>query len=106
MTRRLVAFSLTAATWVVAAPSWAQQPVPTSHAIQLGLRSGYGVPFGKTGRTVTDQADSDLSAAIKGQIPIGLDVGYLAAPNFYVGLTLQYGFSAGQPLYAMIPCGV
>jgi len=102
MTRQVVAFSLAAATLLIAASSSAQRPVPTSHAIQLGLHLGYGVPFGKTGRTVTDLTDDDLSASIKGQIPIGLDVGYLATPNFYVGLALQYGFgligSAGTGL--------
>jgi outer membrane protein W len=92
MTRQVVAFSLAAAMLTVAAPSWAQQPVPTSHALQLGLRTGYAVPLGKTGRTANDLVDEDLSASIKGQIPIGLDVGYLATPNFYIGLTLQYGF--------------
>jgi hypothetical protein len=58
MTRRVVVFFLAAATLLVAAPSWAQEPVPISHAIQLGLRAGYGVPFGKTGRTVAARCRS------------------------------------------------
>jgi outer membrane protein W len=102
MTRQVVAFSLAAATLLIAGTSSAQRPVPTSHAIQLGLHLGYGVPFGKTGRTASDLTDDDVSASIKGQIPIGLDVGYLATPNFYIGVTLQYGFglvgSAGNGL--------
>jgi len=94
MMRQVVAFSLAVATLLIAAKSSAQRPVAASNgsAIQIGLRLGYGVPFGKTGRTVTDQVDDDLSASIKGQIPIGLDVGYLATPQFYIGLALQYGF--------------
>jgi outer membrane protein W len=74
----------------------AQQLVPATNgrAIQIGLRVGYGVPFGKTGRTATDVGgDDSLSRAIiKGQIPIGLDVGYRITSNVDVSLLLQYGF--------------
>ena len=104
MVRQLVAVSLAGATLLVAGTTSAQQPTPAGDrgAIQLGLRFGYGVPFGKTGRTATDLVDDDLSASIKGQIPIGVDAGYLITPNVYVGLLFQYGFglvgSAGTAL--------
>lgn len=94
MGRHVMAFSLAGAALLVAGPVLAQHPVPSAGAgaIQLGLRFGYGVPFGKTGRTATDGTDDDLSRSIKGQVPIGIDAGYLITPNIYVGLLFQYGF--------------
>lgn len=103
MVRQLVAVSLAAATLLIAGASSAQQPTPAGDrgAIQLGLRLGYGVPFGKTGRTATDLVDDDLSSSMKGQIPIGIDAGDLITPAIYVGLLFQYGFgligSSGEP---------
>ncbi len=94
MSRCLVAVSLGAATLLIAATTSARQPTPAGDrgAIQVGLRFGYGVPFGKTGRTATDLVDNDLSSSISGQIPIGFDAGYLITPHVYVGLLFQYGF--------------
>lgn len=88
------AFCLAVATLMVAPAASAQQlvPAPTGRAIQIGLRVGYGVPFGKTGRTVSDLIDGDLSRSIKGQIPIGVDVGYRITSHVDVGLLFQYGF--------------
>jgi len=93
MIKRLAAFSLAPAILLLAGPASAQQVVPASDrgAIELGVRFGYGVPSGKTGR-VNGSADDYLSRTIKGQIPIGIDAGYLVTPRVYVGLSLQYGF--------------
>ena len=93
MIRRLVVFSFALAIFLVAGPARAQQLVPARDrgAIQLGVRVGYGVPSGKTGN-VNGSADDELSRTIKGQIPIGIDAGYLITPTVYVGLSLQYGF--------------
>ncbi len=94
MIRQLVVVSVAAATLLAAGPISAQQLVPVGDrgAIQLGLGLGYGVPFGKTGRIATDTTDDDLSRSIKGQIPIGIDAGYLITPVVYVGLAFKYGF--------------
>jgi outer membrane protein W len=95
MSRRLVAVTLGAATLLIAATTSARQPSAPAGgrgAIQVGLRLGYGVPFGKTGSTATDLVDDDLSRSISGQIPIGIDAGYLITPHVYVGLLFQYGF--------------
>jgi outer membrane protein W len=103
MAKRLVAVSFAATTLLFAGLAAAQQPERAGGrgAIQLGLRLGYGAPFGTTGRTATDAADDDLARSIKGQIPIGIDAGYLVTPNVYLGLLFQYGFgfigSAGTP---------
>jgi hypothetical protein len=40
--------------------------------LDLGLRSGYSLPFGSGGYN----ADDSLSDAIKGALPLWLDVGY------------------------------
>ncbi len=82
---------------LVAAPSSAQRLVPASNrgAIQLGLRVGYGAPFGKSGATPNGMADNDLSFLVKGQVPVAVDAGYLINPNVYVGLLFQYGFGSG-----------
>lgn len=94
MSRHLMAFSLAGAVLLVAGPLSAQQQAPSRDqgAIQLGIRLGYGAPFGKVGRTASEMVDQDLSSGIKGQIPIGVDAGYLFNPNIYVGLLFQYGF--------------
>jgi outer membrane protein W len=60
-------------------------------AIQVGLRVGYGVPLGHTGHTATDTQDHTLSSTIKGQIPLGVDAGYLFDSTLYLGLSFQYG---------------
>src|SRR3954464_4725529 len=60
-------------------------------AIQVGLRVGYGVPLGHTGHTATDTQDHSLSSTIKGQIPLGVDAGYLFDSTLYLGLSFQYG---------------
>lgn len=92
--RQIATSSLAVVMLLAAAPSWAQKLVPSSNrgAVQLGLRLGYGAPFGKLGTTATAMAGNDLSFFIKGQVPVAVDAGYLVNPNVYVGLLFQYGF--------------
>jgi outer membrane protein W len=93
MMRRLVVVSLAAATLLLAGPASAQSaPAGNRGAVQLGLRVGYGVPFGKGGRRATDTTDNHLSDTVKGQVPIGIDAGYLFTRRVYVGVMFQYGF--------------
>ncbi|MGZ3474921.1 MAG: hypothetical protein ACXWUG_11955, partial [Polyangiales bacterium] len=62
--------------------------------IELGLRTGFGIPLGKSSESDNPAASSDagkLSSGITGQIPIWLDVGYRINPNIYAGVYFQYG---------------
>lgn len=106
MVRQAAASFLLIAMLLVAGRSSAQQQPPSSNgsAIQIGLRFGYGVPFGQFGQT-SDELNpikGAISSFIAGQIPIGLDAGYLITPHVYVGLLFLYGFgvesSAGREL--------
>ncbi|QSQ21471.1 outer membrane beta-barrel protein [Pyxidicoccus parkwayensis] len=56
----------------------------------LGLRAGYGLPFGKA----AGGGDSDsgkLSDFVSGVVPLQLDAGYFINSNVYVGANFQYG---------------
>lgn len=55
--------------------------------LELGLRTGYGLPFGKA----TGAATADLNEAIAGQVPLWLDLGARLNHRFYVGGYLAYG---------------
>ena len=61
-------------------------------AFELGLRTGYGIPFGHTGKAPGDTTDDKLSSSIKGEIPLWVDLGYRLNPAMYVGASFQYGF--------------
>ncbi len=58
---------------------------PTPARIRLGIRLGYGAPLG-----AYDQ-NFDLSDSVTGQIPIGVDVGYMVSRHILLGLYGQYG---------------
>jgi len=66
--------------------------------LALGLRLGYAMPMGKAGAIppasggTADTSDDDVHDAVKGMIPIWLDVGYRINPALYVGAFFQYGF--------------
>lgn len=62
------------------------QDVGKESGVQLGLRTGYGIPMGNA------QKDAPLSDAYSGMIPIWLDAGYRFNPNIYAGAMFQYGF--------------
>jgi hypothetical protein len=56
----------------------------------LGVRAGFGLPFGKTD---DDTSNSSMSDGVTGMIPLWLDVGYRLNPNVQIGAFLQYGFA-------------
>lgn len=97
---------------VSAASAFADGPT----GIELGLRTGYALPFGNasggstftttTGTTTatTMTTGSSLSDGVSGQIPLWVDVGYRFTPNFYIGGFFQYGF-AFIPNTAATGCG-
>ena len=67
-------------------------PRAAGGAIEFGLRTGYGIPLGHTGRAAGDTSDDALSSSIKGEIPLWLDFGYRFDPRMYLGLSFQYAF--------------
>ncbi|HEY4187104.1 MAG TPA: hypothetical protein VGP07_18655 [Polyangia bacterium] len=99
MTKTLSLLAVSATTLLLARPGFAQTGEPQGGAIEVGLRTGYGIPLGHTGRTANDTTDDKLSGSIKGEIPLWLDLGYRIDPQIYVGLSFQYAFG-------LIPSGV
>jgi hypothetical protein len=65
-------------------PSTAQELT----GVELGVRTGYSLPFGKGGADAT----RDLKEGIAGAIPLWLDLGYRINPQFMVGGYFLYGF--------------
>ncbi|WP_338864514.1 outer membrane beta-barrel protein [Myxococcus stipitatus] len=57
----------------------------------LGLRAGFGVPFGKIAASDDGQTSNKLSDAFSAAIPLQLEAGYFFNPNIYVGAYFQYG---------------
>lgn len=53
---------------------------------ELGVRTGYALPFGKM-----DAKSTDVSDTISGQIPIWLDVGYRVTPSLVLAAYGQLG---------------
>jgi hypothetical protein len=104
MTKFLSLLGIAAMTFLFSPLGFAQTEAPgesavAGGAIEVGLRAGYGLPFGHTGRLAGDLSDDKLSASVKGEIPLWLDVGYRLDPRMYVGLSFQYAFG-------LVPSGV
>jgi hypothetical protein len=71
--------------------------------IELGLRTGYALPFGDAsspttststtgGVTTVTTGGGSVDKLITGQIPLWIDAGYRIIPSVYVGGFFQYGF--------------
>jgi len=65
------------------------EPAHADTKLELGLRTGYGIPLGKAAGGDGSGKVSDL---IAGQIPIWLDVGARFSDHYYLGLYYSYGF--------------
>jgi hypothetical protein len=86
--------------FLCAAPAWAQDffleanptavtketPRDPNRGLQLGLRTGYGLPFGKL------YGDANVRGDVNGIIPIWVDAGYRINPSIYVGAYGSFGF--------------
>jgi len=84
----------------------ADEPTSRNHGFELGLRTGYGLPFGKTtgsgptptttngANTQSENGAAALGDSVKGQVPLGLDIGYRITPAWYAGVYLNYGFTS------------
>jgi outer membrane protein W len=57
----------------------------------VGLRAGYGLPFGNS---VGGEDEEKLSDTVSSVIPLQLDVGYFLSSNLYVGGSFQYGIAS------------
>lgn len=55
-------------------------------SLELGLRTGYAVPFGDFA-----EGGSDISTLVAGQVPFQLDVGVRHSGNAFFGLYFSYG---------------
>jgi hypothetical protein len=70
-------------------PTAVEKKAPSNpdRGLQLGLRAGYGLPFGKL-----YDANASVSGDVKGVIPIWVDAGYRVNPSIYVGAYGMYAF--------------
>lgn len=61
----------------------------------LGLRAGYGIPFGNAVGTEEgeDGEGAKVSDTISGVIPLQVDLGYFINSNLYLGASFQYGLA-------------
>ncbi|MFP2904068.1 hypothetical protein ACLESD_03140 [Pyxidicoccus sp. 3LFB2] len=57
----------------------------------LGLRAGYGIPFGESMGSQDEDEETKLSDAVSGVIPLQVDLGYFLNSNLYLGASFQYG---------------
>jgi hypothetical protein len=62
-------------------------PPNPDRGLRIGLRSGYGLPFGKP-----YDADETLRGFVNGVIPIWVDAGYRFNPSIYVGAYGVFGY--------------
>jgi hypothetical protein len=101
MTRTMTVAVLVSASFLFAAPVRAddffalanptlvkkEAPPNPDRGAQIGLRSGYALPFGKP-----YDGDADVRGDVKGAIPIWIDAGYRFSPALYVGAYGLFGF--------------
>jgi hypothetical protein len=63
-------------------------PAHADTKLELGLRTGYGIPFGN----LAGGGAGKVNDLIAGQIPLWLDVGARFSDHYYLGLYYSYGF--------------
>ncbi len=59
--------------------------VPESTGVEIGVRGGYGVPFGQRA------AGAALSGPVEGAASPMIDLGYRFTPQLYLGVLFAYG---------------
>src|SRR6266545_291275 len=59
--------------------------VPESTGVEIGVRGGYGVPFGQRA------AGAALSGPVEGAASPMIDLGYRFTPHLYLGVLFAYG---------------
>ncbi len=74
-----------AASLCFAAPAAVQTATPELTGVEIGLRAGYGIPFG-------NRFDSEpLGQTFDGSMPLAIDVGFRLTPELYAGVLVSYG---------------
>jgi hypothetical protein len=78
--------------------------------LHLGLRTGFGVPYGKYAdvRTLASSRDEDVNALgddTHGVIPLWFDVGYRLSQHLMLGGYFMYGFVLPKAASATDPLG-
>ena len=63
----------------------------TPTGLEIGLRSGYSLPFGNTTGAPSGATAPNLSDLVKGVVPIEVDLGSRFNKNMFVGVHFQYG---------------
>src|SRR5690242_4991199 len=85
---RKTIFSLTVIAAVVTSATALADSTPTG--IEVGLRSGYVLPFGQV---MGGSGNNNLSDFLSGGVPLWVDAGYRLNPNIYIGAFFQYSFA-------------
>lgn len=112
-TRSWLALSLVALAPSLRAEESASEPASLDGAerrIQLGLRTGFGVPFGgyadvRQLGTLLDTDVNSLSDDTYGAIPLWLDIGYRLTPRLLLGVYVMYGLVLPKAGAATDPLG-
>jgi hypothetical protein len=90
--RLFVSGGLVAAAIVMTAGSApADEGSPAPAGVEVGLRTGYALPFGGISGASSGVNAISLSNSVSGVLPLWLDAGYRFSPNVYIGAFFQYG---------------
>jgi outer membrane protein W len=64
--------------------------------VEIGLRGGYAVPFGK----IDDAPGDDLNQFVKGDVPLTIELNYRFFEQFLAGIYFSYGFGSNGDFVA------
>ena len=79
---------LAALSLVLSSPAALADDAAPGAGLSVGLRAGYGVPFGKV---VDAENGAELSDTLSGVIPLQVDAGFFLSSHLYLGGSFQYG---------------
>lgn len=93
MLRRSIFVAGTLATSAIVFSESAGRADATPTGIEVGVRTGYALPFGDAVGAPSGGQTSALGDMFSGMIPIWVDAGYRLDPNMMIGASFQYGFA-------------
>jgi len=85
MIRSIASLSMALVATLAASSAFGQEEA-TGGKFQVGLRLGYGIPFGSF------QKDQSMSDGVAGMVPLWLDLGYIITPNVMLGAYAHYAY--------------